>query len=118
MHKKDWIWLLSSAAGLALSYLLCRFVFFPLHGMKQWPTLLAAAGLAVLSVSWPFQKRAVMVMTVIGYLGGYALGEIFHTHGLDPGGGGTNNLWFIWTVAFWVSIVTGAVMDAVRRKRK
>ena len=33
-----------SAVCLAGAYLLCRFGLFSLHGMKQWPAVLAAAG--------------------------------------------------------------------------
>ena len=37
-----------SAVCLAGAYLLCRFGLFSLHGMKQWPAVLAAAGFAAL----------------------------------------------------------------------
>ena len=117
MKKIDWVWGISSFACLAASFVLCRFVFFAVHGMGAWPLYLAIAALVVLLVSALRRKRAVTVITVIGYAGGFVLGAIFQSDSVDPGGGRTNNLWIIWTVAFLICMVIGFAADLVFFKK-
>ncbi|MCQ4863599.1 hypothetical protein [Pseudoflavonifractor phocaeensis] len=118
MDKKGWLWSILSIVCFAVSYALCRFAFFgSIHSMKQWPNILAIVGLVILSVSLLFKKRATAVMTIIGYMGGFALGAIFNSDGVDQGGGTTNNLWIIWTVAFLICVVVGVIVDVVAKKR-
>ena len=80
---------------LALSYLLCRFVFFKMHGMKDWPNILAVVGLTIIVIASIIGRRILSLATVLGYIGGVVLAMIFHTHGVDQGGGTTDNAWII-----------------------
>lgn len=103
---------------LLAGFLLCRFAFFDLHGMSEWPLDLLIAGLVVVTMSLITKKQVIAWFTAIGYLVGFFIGVLFHTEGLDPGGGRTDNLWQIWTVAFFVCIVAGAVTQTVMKWRR
>lgn len=118
MKKRDWLWMLGAVLCFAAAYLLCRFAFFSLHGMKQWPNILAAIGLAILLIALFFKKRITAVATILGYLGGFALGILLQSSGLDQGGGATNNLWIIWTVAFLICTAIGVIADIVVAARR
>ena len=51
MTRKNAALYLASLCVLCAGYLLCRYVFFEVHGMKQWPACLFLLGLVVLGVS-------------------------------------------------------------------
>ena len=116
MKRKNLICGLLSIAGLSISYILCRFVFFDIHSMKQWPTILAIASFVVILLSLIFKNRVTMAMAAAGYLVGFAVGAIFQSHSFDPGGGAISNYWIIWTIVEIVSIVTGVIFDLYIKK--
>ena len=109
---------------MATAIRVCRFFltilasFFGLHGMAEWPLDLLIAGLVVITMSLITKKQVIAWFTAIGYLIGFFIGVLFHTEGFDPGGGRTDNLWIIWTVAFMVCIIAGAIMQTVMKWRK
>jgi hypothetical protein len=100
---------------LGISYWLCRYTFFKIHGMKGWPNLLAIISIFVLVIATILGKRILSAATVIGYMGGFILAMIFNTDGVDPRGGRTNNAWLIWGVVFIVSILIGFILNKVRK---
>jgi hypothetical protein len=115
--SKKAIWVIGLLLCLGVSYLLCRFVFFDIHGMKDWPNLLAGVSLIVLLVAIVLKLRWMSATTAFGYIVGFVLGVVFNTDGSDPGGGRTNNLWIIWTAGLLFCIIVGLVVDiAVRIK--
>jgi len=93
--KNKSLWGLSMIGLLGISYWLCRYTFFEMHGMKQWPNLLAILSIAILVIATIFGNRIISATTVIGYMGGFILAMTFNTDGIDPGGGRTNNAWII-----------------------
>lgn len=103
---------------LLIGFVLCRYVFFDLHGMKEWPIDLFIAGLAALLVSLFARKQYVPWFTAGGYVLGFLLGVLFHTEGTDPGGGKTDNLWIIWTVVLAVCILAGILYEIWMKWRK
>ena len=103
---------------LLLGFVLCRFVFFELHGMKEWPLDLWIAGTVVILASLIARKQLVPWFTAVGYLLGFFAGLIFHTEGSDPSGGRTDNLWQIWTVVFAVCILAGIIFEIAMKWRK
>ena len=110
-HKKLLLVHLISVGVLLLEFVLCRYVFFTLHGMKEWPFDLFMIGLAALLISLFARKQYAPWFTSIGYFLGFWIAVIFHTHGFDPGGGKTDNLWGIWMVAFFCCILAGALFE-------
>lgn len=103
---------------ILLGLVLCRYVFFNLHGMKEWPVNLFIVGTAALLVSLLARKQYVPWFIAGGYVLGFCLGVLFHTEGTDPGGGKTNNLWIIWTVVFLVCILAGILCEIWMKWRK
>ena len=97
---------------LGVSYLLCRYVFFDLHGMKQWPNALAALCLAVLIVSALAGKARLAAATALGYICGFGAGLLLHSDGVDQGGGAVNDLWEIWTAVLLIFIAAGIAAEA------
>ena len=100
---------------LLLGFVFCHYVFFDLHGMKEWPVDLFIAGLVALMVSLFARKQYVPWFTAGGYVFGFLLGVLFHTEGTDPGGGKTDNLWIMWTAVFLVCILAGILFEVVMK---
>jgi uncharacterized membrane protein YcaP (DUF421 family) len=100
---------------LGISYWLCRYIFFDMHGMKQWPNLLAIVSLAIIIIATISGKRIISATTVIGYIIGFILAMIFNTDGLDQGGGRINNAWKIWGAIFVLSILIGVILTLLPR---
>lgn len=116
--KSRIIWAVGSVIMLCISFMLCRFTFLYLHGSYDWPMFLFILGLIALAISAIRDVRRVMVCTVIGYIGGFALGIIFGVDGVDYGGGGTNNWWFIWGCLYFAAIAVGVIWEVVSRQIK
>ena len=103
---------------LAIGFILCRFVFFNIHGMKQWPELLFVAGLVFLAISFLIKGKTAPVFTSLAYSVGFISGTLLKTNSADPGGGSMNNLWIIWTVVFFFLALIGFVTETFVGKKK
>ena len=116
------IWALGAAAALGIGFLLCRYTFFELHWMMQWPFILFIFGLLVILIAAIFDSRKVMLCTPAGYIIGFALGMAFNWDTYHPERGPgvyTNNNWSIWMFSLWAFIAAGIVWDMVcKRKRR
>lgn len=117
-NKQLFVSHLYSFGVLVLGFLLCRYVFFFLHGMEEWPVDLLIVGIVVQLVSLLARKRYISWFSAAGYFIGFWLGVILHKEGFDPGGGRTDNLWQIWTIVFLVSIFAGVIYEIVIKWRK
>ena len=102
---------LISLGVLLLGFLLCRYAFFDLLGMKEWPVDLFVAGILALLISLFARKQYAPWFTSVGYFLGFLAGALFHREGTDPGGGKTDNLWIIWIVVFVVCILAGILYE-------
>ena len=112
MRKPNHIALyLSSAAILLVDFLLCRYLFFDLHGMKDWPVVMLGLEIAVLMISFLFKGRYLPLISVNGYLAGFVVGLVLCTDGVDPGGGRTNNLWLIWLLVWLAVVLIGGAVE-------
>lgn len=89
-----------------------------MHGMKQWPCLLFAGGVAVLGTSFFMKAKRVSVFTVLFYIVGFLAGMLFQTEGIDAGGGRTNNFWLIWTIVFVGGIVLAVASEGISAVKK
>lgn len=115
--KNKILWGVSMIGLLAISYWLCRFVFFGMHGMKQWPNMLAIVGLITIVIASIGGRQSLSIATVVGYVGGFILAMIFNTDGVDQGGGGTNNAWKIWGTVFICSILISIILGYISKQR-
>lgn len=116
--RQEVIWGIGSFICFDLLYLLCRYVLFDLHGMKQWPDLLAAAGIIVLAAALVKHCKALILCTNIGYTAGFFSGICFHSYGTDAGGGMTSNTWMIWTLVYAGFMLLGLLIDLVRKRHQ
>ncbi len=115
--KNKSLWGISMIGLLGISYWLARYTFFEMHGMKQWPNLLAILSFAILVIASIFGNQRISVATLIGYMGGFILAMIFNTDSIDPGGGRTNNAWIIWGTIFGFSILIGFILDFISKQK-
>lgn len=104
---------------MCAEFILCRYVLFDIHGMKQWPCLLFIFGVFVISISFFFKAKRVSVFAALSYSIGFLSGMIFQTDGVDAGGGRTNNFWLIWIVVYICGIIFAIASEwiAVVKKR-
>ena len=102
---------------LFTSFILSRFVFFGMHGMKDWPNLLAIISLVIIIIASILKKRIIPVATIGGYLGGFIIAMIFNTYGLDIGGGRMNNAWLLWGAVFTISILIGLIVEYILKRK-
>ena len=112
---KKYVFGILSAAILVLSFILCRCVFFDLHGMKDWPVVLLVLGGLVIVAATLFKCKYIPLFTAIGYPLAFIAGVIFQT---DYVAASTNNLWIIWTVAYLCFIAVGVVIEIIKRKNQ
>jgi len=108
---------LATMAALTVSYLLARFVFFGLHGMKEWPQDLFILGLVVIAVNMAGNRWRTAWCTVIGCLAGFVFGMSFNSrvpHGPET----MDNGWIIWTAVYFACIIYGAIADTIYHSRR
>ena len=108
---------IATLVGMFISYLVGRYLLFDLHGMYQWPDLLALAGLAVCILSWLQGWWCAILATLAGYPLALLAASLVATEGTDPGGGATSNLWILWTVFWMLCMLIGRIADSIRRRR-
>lgn len=118
LNKKNVAIHLISICILCLAFVLTRYLFFEIHGMKQWPEMLFIVGVVVLTASFMGKAKSVPVFTALAYIIGFAAGVVFQTDGVDAGGTRTNNLWIIWTLVFICGMGLGIVIEFVVASRK
>ena len=111
LNKKNIVIHLLALGVLCIGFVLCRYVFFDIHGMKQWPVILFAIGIIAVAISFILEGKTTPVCTAFSYIAGFAVGVIFQTDGTDAGGATTNNLWMIWTVVFICLTLSGIIYD-------
>ncbi|MCL2662276.1 MAG: hypothetical protein FWE83_02975 [Oscillospiraceae bacterium] len=114
-YKKRIFWAVGTVIALCLCFILCRFTFIESHGSYQYPVLLLVVGIVTVILAAIFDGRKVMISTVVGYIGGFALGIIFNVDGVDQGGGATNNWWIIWTISFIALIAAGVIWEVISK---
>lgn len=52
------IWAIASIAMLCMFVIVCRFILFDMHGMKELPVVLMLIGLVVIAIAiFPFSKK-------------------------------------------------------------
>ncbi len=117
-NKKNVILHLVSLGILCAGFVMCRYIFFDVHGMKQWPLFLFLCAIAVIGVSFLAKAKQVPIFTALAYSIGFVVGVIFETDGVDPGGGKTNNLWIIWTVVFVCFVISAVVNELIAARKK
>jgi hypothetical protein len=124
-NKKQLIWIGISLLLFALSYWICRYVAFEIHGTDDGAVIVAIAGGIALILSYIFKWRATTIIAPLGYVAALMLAAIFETDSIAYPGGTegsvlySSNLFYIWLISYWVLIGLGIVIDIwVRLKKK
>lgn len=116
MRKKALDWY--SVIYLLVSWGAIRFLLFGLHGMKQWPDMLAFAGAVAVALGLAFRLTGLSRCASVGYFVSFLIGYLLRRKGTDPGGGATDSLWIVWTVSYVVIILLGLLADLKRKKKR
>ena len=116
---KNKVSLISHVIGLGIlmvGFVLGRYVFFDVHGMKEFPVTLLVLGLAVMPISVLTSKKVLPYFISAGYLIGFVFGFIFQVTKMDANGVSVNNLWVIWAGVYVAFIIVGFLCDAFLKK--
>lgn len=108
---------LLSTIILFLEYLLIRYALFDLHKMKDWPTVLFIGCFVVLVICFFLKIKITSLIVSMSYIIGFVIGYLFQTNGFDTGGGGTNNLWLIWTITILIFIFLSMALELIFSKK-
>jgi len=111
--------LISHVIGLGIlivGFVLGRYVFFDVHGMKEFPATLLGLGLAVMLISLLTSKKVLPYFISAGYLIGFVFGFLFQVAKMDANGVSVNNLWVIWAGVYVVFIIAGFLCESFFKK--
>lgn len=108
---------LLSIVILFFGYLLIRYALLDLHKMKDWPTVLFLFCLTVIIICFLTRKTIIPLIISLSYVAGFTIGYIFQNNGVDAGGGTTNNLWTIWTIAVLAFVFIAIIIELYTLKK-
>ena len=111
LNKKKIMIHVLSLGALCIGFILCRYVFFDIHGMKQWPVILFGIGIIAIVISFILNGKISPVCTAFSNKVEYLVGIMFTNRGTAKGGTPANNLWIIWTAVFVCLILSGMIYD-------
>ena len=101
---------------LIVGFVLGRYVFFDVHGMKEFPVTLLVLGLVVMLVSLLTSKKVLPYFTSAGYIIGFVFGFLFQVTQMDANGVSVNNLWVIWAGVYVAFIIAGFLFESLLKK--
>ena len=101
---------------LMVGFILCRYIFFDIHGMKEFPKVLLILGLVVMAISALTKKKILPYFISAGYIVGFVFGFIFQVTKIDANGVSVNNLWVIWALVNVTFIAVGIICEWFFRK--
>lgn len=101
---------------LLVGFVLGRYVFFDVHGMKEFPTTLLILGLAMLVISVLTSKKILPYFISAGYIIGFVSGFLFQVTKMDANGVSVNNLWVIWAGVYVAFIIAGFICELCFKK--
>ena len=96
---------------LVVGFILCRYIFFDIHGMKEFSKVLLILGLIVMAISALCKKKVFPYFIPLGYIVGFVFGFIFQVTKIDANGVSVNNLWVIWAVVNVTFIAIGIICE-------
>ena len=101
---------------LLVGFVLGRYVFFDVHGMKEFPSVLLILGLAEMVISSLTSQKVLPYFISAGYIIGFVCGFLFQVTGMDANGVSVNNLWVIWAGVYVAFIVAGFLCELCFKK--
>ena len=101
---------------LIVGFVLGRYVFFDVHGMKEFPVTLLVLGLVVMLISILTSKKVLPYFISVGYIIGFVFGFLFQVTKMDANGVSANNLWVIWAGVYVAFIIAGFLCESFFKK--
>ncbi len=101
---------------LLVGFILGRYVFLDVHGMKEFPSVLLILGLVVMVISALTSKKVLPYFISAGYIIGFVFGFLFQVTKMDANGVSVNNLWVIWAGVYVAFIVAGFLCELCFKK--
>lgn len=115
--KNRILWAIGSIIALWFFYIMFRYVFFDIHGMKQFPLNMLILGLIVILVAAITYSRKVMICTIVGYIISFLIGMVsssdYYQYGTRY-----NNDWKIWMLSYLFFITLGIVLELIIKHKK
>ena len=113
-------WTAGTAGALFVCFLLCRHIFYELHGNKDWAFAMFIVGLTAIFISAFFGAKKVMVCTVAGYVISFIAGIVFNYEYDFIMDGVLQDrrytAWLIWTISFLVLIFAGILWEFIGKR--
>lgn len=112
------MWPAISIFLLSTGYILCRYLFFDLYGMKELPLILFVFGLIVICIAALFNSKKIMVCSSWGYSISFFMGILFQTDWIDSKGTAMNSLWIWFALGMLTFVLIGVVWEAISKAIK
>lgn len=112
INKKNIFIHFISFAILVVGFILCRYVFFDIHRMKDWSNFLFIIGLVVLIISFFTKAKYIPIFTSLAYIVGFVIGVVFEWYGINK------DLWLIWIVVFICHIIFSIISEIISKKKR
>lgn len=103
---------------LSIEFVICRYLLFNLHELKQLPFVLFIFGLIVILCSTIFNSKKTMACTVLGYISSFFIGVIFQVDWIDSHGTAMNSLWIWFVFGMLAFVIIGSVWELIDKARK
>ena len=96
-----------SIVVLIVEFIICRYILFDMHGMKEYPMYLFILGVIVLLIAAFLKSRFVATLTVLGYIMGFVYSTSF----------GSDKDWLVWGIIYIIFIALGIFVEVEHRKK-
>lgn len=93
------------------NYILTRYVFFDLHGMKDFTDTMALISAALTCIFILSNNLLASLCSSVGNVIGFFLGYKFNTTTIDFITGNTNNYWLIWAISYLIIVLIGMILS-------
>lgn len=101
---------------IIINYILTRFIFFNMHGMKQFADTMTLLSTCISCILLLSNNIAGSLCSSIGNIVGFIIGINFYTEKIDFITGNTNNIWSIWLISYIIIVGIGMLVFHVKHK--
>ena len=93
-----------------ITYILTRFIFFNVHGMKEFPNTMILLSGALTCLFILSNNYVAATCSSLGNLLSFFIGMMFHKSYVDVITGNNDNFWLIWLVSYIIVVILGMVI--------
>ena len=96
---------------IIINYILTRFIYFNVHGMKDFPNTMSLLSAALTCLFILSENNISAICSTIGNTIGFFIGLMFYSVKVDYITGNTSNLWLIWGISYFIVVILGMVIN-------